>query len=303
MVNAALLGAIWFAGLPIRVEAGNCPSAQDLEQRLARTLPARVTTESPDVAHVFKQGDVLQIELVSPDAALIAERSLPYVGSCVELADMVAVILASWESDVHPEFARAGADSPPVPVVARQSLAWPARPAGSRFDLVAGVGVSLADSPTFAGIVAGGWFPRGAGLGLRLWGAGESRHTLSLGAHDAEWRRWLVGAALDWRRSGPRATLDLHGGPALAILQASGVGYDLNQPASSAALAVALGVRVSVWASARWAVTADLTGCSSLRSQFLRGSPGVDQEVPKLQGFLTLGLAANVVDGESAMGR
>jgi hypothetical protein len=299
MLNAALLSAILFAGLPIRVEAGACPSADDLEQRLARTLPSRQSAVAPDVAHVFRQGSVLQIELVSPDAVLIAERALPYAGTCAELADMVVVILATWASDVHPEFSRTGVGPLPVPVVAQQSPSSFPPPRSSRFDLVAAAGASLADSLTFAGIVAATWVPRGAGLGVRLWGAGESDHTLSLGSHDAEWRRWLVGAALDWRRPAPSATLDLHGGMALALVEANGVGFNQNQPASSVAPALSLGVRVSIPASARWAVTADLTGCASLRRQFLRGSPGIDQEVPRVQGFLTLGLAAR----EAATGR
>jgi hypothetical protein len=302
MVHASLLGAILFAWLPIRVEAGACPSSRDIEQRLAAMLSSPSTMGPPDVAQVFRQTDLLQIQLVSPDAALIAERTLPYAGTCAELADVVAVILASWESDVHPEFARAAAE-PATGTVAAAVVSVPqpasslASPRSSRFDLGAGAGVSLtdslADSLTLAGIVAGTWVPHGSGLGVRLWGAGETYHVISMGGtHDARWRRWMVGGGLDWRRIGRVAKLDVHGGLALALLQASGVGFDQNPSASSAAPAVALGIRASVWVSRRWEVNADLTGCSSLRRQFLRGSPAPDREIPMIQGLLTLGLAA-----------
>lgn len=297
MVPASLLSAILFAWLPIRVEAGACPSSQAIEQRLAGTLSSPAPLGPPDVAQVFRQADLLQIQLVSPDAALIAERTLPYAGTCAELADMVAVILATWESDVHPEFARSAAE--PVTgtaagtvVIAPQPVSSLASARSSRFDLGAGAGVSLADSLTFAGIVAGTWIPRGEGLGVRLWGGGETYHIVSMGTHDARWRRWMVGAGVDWRKVGRVAMLDVHGGLALGLLQASGVGFDQNPSASSAGLVVALGVRASVWASRRWEVNADLTGCSSLRRQFLRGSPAPDREIPIIQGLLTLGLAA-----------
>ena len=46
-----------------------------------------------------------------PDGSLIGKRELSRRSSCADLAAAAAVVLASWESDVHPEF---GASLPPV---------------------------------------------------------------------------------------------------------------------------------------------------------------------------------------------
>jgi hypothetical protein len=292
MVFAALVGATLLAALPVHVEAGDCPSGTEIERRLQTMLPA-VSSAAADVARVKRSGADLHIELVNDGGALIAERVLGAAGTCAELADMVAVIVASWESDVHPRFTGPSAD----PILAAPTTTA-AFNAGARrnLDVAAGAGASLADSVSFGGAVAVSWFPKGVGLGARLSGVGETTHTTYVGIHEARWNRWLVGAEVDWRFPGATTSLDIHGGLALAILQASGVNFTAeNVSDTSLSPAVLLGGRWSLWVSRRWAAYADVTAGYCLRQQFLRGITvdgiPVRHELSPFQGLLSLGLA------------
>jgi len=90
--------------LSVQVESADCPAGPEVELTLARLLPPPSGIVRPNRAHVWKQDGLLQIELVNPDGAVVGRRSLEARGSCAEMADMVAVVIASWESDVHPAF-------------------------------------------------------------------------------------------------------------------------------------------------------------------------------------------------------
>jgi hypothetical protein len=293
MFTAALVGATLLGALPVHVEASGCPSSAEIEGRLGAML--RTTSPgSTDVARVTRSGAGLQIELVSPDGAVIAERGLDYAGTCTELADMVAVIVASWESDVHPEFARPAADlvSATLPAKVESSTATRVH-----LDLAAGVGASLADSVAFGGAAALTWFPTGGALGVRLSGLGETTHTTDVGIRQAHWNRWLVALEVDWRLAGVTTSLDFHGGAALAILRAGGVNFDQNDSATSLSAAALAGARWSFWISRHWAAYADITAAYFQRDQALRGTE--PQQLPHFQGLLTLGVAV----GESSSPR
>lgn len=291
MLTAALLGATLLGAVPVHVEAGDCPSAMDIERRLEAMLRT-AASKSTDIARVARSGAGLQIELVSADGVVIAERALDYAGTCAELADMVAVIVASWESDVHPEFAR-----PPADLVPATTPATLDRPQEDRFhfDLAAGAGVSLADSVAFGGAAALTWFPKGAALGLRLSGLGETSHTVSVGIRQAHWKRWLVGLELDWRLAGVTTSLDFHGGVAMAILEAGGVDFDQNDSDTSLSAAAVVGARWSLWVSPHWAAYADVTAGYCQRDQALRGTE--TQQLPHFQGLVTLGVAVGQSPG------
>jgi hypothetical protein len=291
MFTAALLGATLLSALPVHVEADGCPSGTEIERRLEAML--RTTSPKPaDVARVTRSGSGLRIDLVSADGVLIAERALEYAGTCAELADMVAVIVASWESDVHPEFARPAAE--PVTTTAAAKAESVERPR-FHFDIAAGAGASLADSVAFGGTATITWFPKGGSLGARLSGLGETTHTTNVGIRQAHWNRWLVGLELDWRLPGITTSLGFHGGVALAVLQAGGVNFDQNASDSSLSPAALAGTRWSLWVSRHWAAFADITANYCLRAQTLRGAE--TRQLPHLEGLLTLGVAVGESPG------
>src|SRR5262245_50069217 len=129
-----------------------------------------VTPEKQDVAKVEHASDKLHVELRDPEGVVIAERTLDGGASCAELARMVAIVIASWESDVHPEFVRR-----PTEIVRVRSIApipeppIPTAPAVvASYDVAAGATVGQADTLAAGASIGAAWFPRGVGVGA--WG-------------------------------------------------------------------------------------------------------------------------------------
>ena len=175
------------------------------------------------MAKLERQPDKLRIELADPDGVVIAERTLDGAASCAELGRMAAIVIASWESDVHPEFVRQPAESSgsSAPRHRREPAPAPDLPAAS-YDVAAGVTLGQADTLAAGASIGAAWFPRGVGLGAgssaRATGAhnrrryargalaavdGEPRARVALGARRLRGRRPRrpdAGLALDRRR-------------------------------------------------------------------------------------------------------
>jgi hypothetical protein len=293
MISAALTSAVLFAALPVRVQSQACPSGPQVEQLLASMLPSISHTVRPDLARVERRAGGLHIELSQAQGAVIAERMFDRDGSCAELAELAAVAIASWESDVHPEFGRPHVEPGPAPVLAAQP------PTPMAYDAALGASLSHAGSFAAGGVLALTWIARGKGPGLRLLAAVEGERTVDLGVGRARWRRWMGSAELAWRLA--RTPLDFHGGLALGWLTASGADFSAeNRSSLSFSSAATLGVRLSWWATRTLALWLDLTGLYWTRSQTVYAEPtGREQEIPRLQGVASLGLAA----GRVATGR
>jgi hypothetical protein len=291
---AHLAAALLLAATPVQVEAEDCPSGRDIELALSNMLPPMPEDRRPDVARVVHQGDRLQIELVNADAAVIAERWFDQTGTCADRAALVAVVIASWESDVHPEFARPHTEPIPTAAVAAPAANQEnSEPVPQSFDVAAGASLSLADSLAVGAALAATWVARGAGLGAHLSAAGETARTLDLGGAQANWRRWTIAAEADWRLvSGGPAMLDIHGGLALGLLSASGARFDQNRSTLSFAPGARAGARFSWWLTRNFAVCLDVAGIYWLRQQIVYAQPvPAQQDVPRFQGVAMLGVA------------
>ncbi len=297
MMLATLLGAVLVAALPVQVESAACPSGQEVEQALASMLPSISETVRPDLAHVFRRGNRLQIILVGTDAVVIAERWIDDTGACAELAELIAVVIASWESDVHPEFTRPQAE--PIPAARSEKPPAPPSPPGPEaaafYEVAAGLALSWSDSAALAGNLAMGWFPRGLGPGLYLSATVESTRTLDLApgtvSGQAIWRRWIGSAEFDWRLPRGAWALDLHGGLALAWLAANGSGFAPNHSAYSFSPGGAVGARLSRQATRRTSVWVGLAASYWPRKQLVYGQPDMpQQEIPHYQGLASIGL-------------
>lgn len=81
-----------------------CPSRQDVAARVAALLSTEIVRQEPDLAELQEVGSQLVVTLVGRDGTRIGQRSLPLWYSCADLASAVGVVIATWESDVHPEF-------------------------------------------------------------------------------------------------------------------------------------------------------------------------------------------------------
>ena len=294
MMLASFFGAVVVAALPVQVESADCPSGHEVEQSLTAMLPSVAKANRSDVAHVQRRAKRLQVELVGPDAVVIAERWIDDSGSCLELAELIAVVIASWESDVHPEFTRPHVEPVLVPLP-RQSVPLPAptTPGTSAFyDVAAGTTLSWSGSPTLAGILAASWVPRGAGPGLHLSATAESTRTLDLGTGLANWWRFNGSVEFEWRfPSGPWA-MEAHGGLALGWLVASGSTFSQNSSDYSFSPGGVVGARFSRQATHHISVWLELAVTYWPRQQLLYGQPNAPrQEIPHYQGLASVGLS------------
>jgi hypothetical protein len=295
VIAAAGLVFLAVATSPVRVVDDGCPSGAEVELALASMLTTSgATPATRDVAKLERGPDKLRVELADPEGIVIAERTLDGATSCAELGRMTAIVIASWESDVHPEFAR-----PPVEIVRSEPPA-PLEvhaPAGSAatYDVAAGITVGQADTTAAGASLGGAWFPRGVGLGLWVLGAGDLPRTIAVGTHEARWQRWTASLELARRWGGDRFVLDAHGGLMLGWLSTEGVDYTQNRSDSVVSLGVTTGIRGARWVSRRGAVWLDLRAFYFPRQDSIYGSLAgatTDQAaIPSWGGIASIGVA------------
>jgi hypothetical protein len=299
MMLPAISGVLILSALPVQVESQSCPSGLEVEQALASMLPSLPDPTRRDVARITRVDRGLHIELVNPEAAVVAERLLDVEGSCAELAAMAAVVIATWESDVHPEFA--GSHTEPIPATSKTedgafAILPPTHPPTQSslayYDVALGPSLSLGNSLAAGGTISGTWIRRGTGLGLRAFAAGEATRTIDLDHGQARWRRWLGSLESDWRLARGRAALDVHAGLAFSWLSATGVNFPQNQSPSSYSPGVTLGIRSSWGITRHLAICLDLVGAYWTRGQTASSVPvAVPREFPRSLALASVGLA------------
>jgi hypothetical protein len=290
---------------PVRVEQvvdGGCPSGAEVEQALASMLTSSgVNPAARDVAKLERRPDKLHVELVDPEGVVIAERTLDGTASCAELARMAAIVIASWESDVHPEFARQPAEIARVARAAPQAVpsiaaaAAPAPPAAA-YDVAAGVTLGQSDTLAAGASIGGAWFPRGVGLGLWMLGAGDLSRTIAVGTHEARWRRWTASLEIARRWARDALVIDAHGGATLGWFTTEGVDYAQNRSASAVTVGGTAGIRMSWWISRHAAFWTDVRGFYFPRRDSIYGSgagmtAADETTVPSWGGIASLGVA------------
>jgi hypothetical protein len=280
----ALITALVFAVLPVRVESEACPSVADIEQALASMLPMSSDPVDQDLAKVERAAGRLQITLFDGESSVIAERALDGDGSCAELAALSAVVIASWESDVHPAYERPHANPPSPPAAPL--------PTTGAYDVALGALASEAGTLAVGGALGIYWFPRGTRLGLGLFAAGDTLRSLQLDVGKARWRRWMVGPEIMWRWGWGRSALDAHVGLALGWLATRGADFSENKSSLTFSSAGTLGLRWSFWVKPRLAAWVDLRGLAWMRDEAVYSLPTLQEsKVPRLEGIASMGLA------------
>lgn len=249
------------------VEGGaECPGAASIRTELARILPVadRPAKRAREHARVQVSGEAIRVELFTPDGARVGEREVPNDGSCDERARTVAVILAAWITDIHPEYRSAlpaaPAPEPSLPpvepprAVERPPRARPVAPAPTsppRSDvapmppvrgsnaltpsLAAAAGVSISDTATAAAQVSVTLAPPRRGLGATAFVVVSLSEERALGAGRVQSFRWPLGAGVLGRVSGEVLRLDLATGPTVGWLHLEGDGFASNEGADDVA--------------------------------------------------------------------
>lgn len=230
--------------IALQIQAvGECPAALDVERELGRLLGDE--TAARDVATIARAADgSVSLSLADAAGQPVGARTLPRARTCGEQAKAVAVTLAVWEAQLHPEISLgldrlASAPSPPrgqVEVVAR--AAPPSTAAlPPRFELALGL-AALGDHQSR------GWAPGarlemalgtpGARWRLRLAVAGVGRHELDLPPGTVSWWRAFaqVGADIDLGR-GRRWAAVIGAGALAGAVSVAGAGFPVDRATRS----------------------------------------------------------------------
>lgn len=300
MIAAGVVLLLAVATSPVRVVNDACPSGEEVERALATMLTSSgATPAAQDVATLERVAGQLHLELRDAEGVVVAERTLDGNAPCAELARMAAIVIASWESDVHPEFVR-----PQTEIARAERTPPPERPAppiatvpavSAAYDVAAGVTLGQADTLAAGASIGAGWFPRGVGLGLSVLGAGDMTRTIAVGAHEARWRRWTASLELAHRWARDAIVFDAHGGGTLGWITTEGVDYTTNRSASAISFGGTAGIRTSWWMSRRAAFWLDVRGFYFPRKDSIYGTGGGatqdETPIPSWGGIASVGVA------------
>lgn len=282
--------SVWWLGLVPALWAPSptdCPEAATVEAKLRETLGLRAEVPIEERVSVEHRGEQLRVTARGKDDRLLGERLLPAQGSCEELAGAVAVVLAAWISDQHPEYlaalpapevpAEPSPEAPelPPPPPATPPTAPPEAAAPSHDEAPAsrnqsgvahrfGVGAALgaefsSDGAVPLGAIGARWMPehRGTGGALTAVVTGSRRVELSNGS--VRYFRWPLVLGPVFRFPIGGTSLDLQAGAALAWLHLEGIDYSPAQEHDAFSAGGALAARL-VLASGLLRPFAELNG-------------------------------------------
>lgn len=230
--------------------AETCPAAVDVDARMRSILHLPAERQLSESFLVERHEAGLYVALRSADATLIGERRLPLEGSCDELAQAAAVVLAAWLTDVHPDFAgglppRTEPEVPapetrpaPEPVAPPRPAARPPAPVVPpraaprspwRFDAALGGGFDLTSGTlAAAGLASIGYGAEERGLGAALVVIAGPARKEPLQPGQVRWWRWPLAIAARYRVSTASLSWDLSAGPMAAWLHLEGLDFYAN---------------------------------------------------------------------------
>jgi hypothetical protein len=254
----SLLLALWLA---LNVQGDlTCPSPAEVSQNLARLVPGREAGPAEARAYLSTGEGFINIELLGPDGGLVADRRLDRAGSCAEMAEAVAVILAAWQAKFSPTLATTVVEPPAVAVAA------PAPAVGSRPPVLFDVGMAALTSLVSGKAAFGGKlegvlspFANPAGFHLAISAASSHTQTSASPSVEAQWIRPALSVGPNLRLRGQTLALDVHGDAVLALLRVQGVGLTKTSSDTGAQFGLAAGLRgLWTWNRAAAWIGADL---------------------------------------------
>jgi hypothetical protein len=313
---------------PLVLSPLDCPTPHVIDARVREILGAAPEAALPERASVLPEGESLRVTLRAADGRVLGDRVLPVEGDCETQAAAVAVLLATWLSDVHPEFvgnlpeAPAPAEpaepptasppppepgKPPAKVAAPSAATAPARdsaPAHSetgrgvpRWELAAAFGAgtapgseSVSASPQPVGSLSLRYFPRDTGWGAALSVSASTARRAKLSNGSIRYFRvpLLLGPAFRWRAGS--TLLDASVGGVAAWLHVAGTNFEGGSTHDVVALGGALSGRLAL-PQGRLAPFLEVTGAvyQSGQAYVTRGSDTPSVDLPRLELFAVLG--------------
>ena len=304
MWSAAVLLTLAAAG--VRVEGGTaCPAPADVQTRLGALLRGAeaATPAEADVVRIVDFQGAVRITLLAPDGTTLGERSLEADFPCADLAAAAALVVATWETDVHPEFAARLEIAPPPPTPPRPApavvhAAPPLPAAQPAWSLGAGVLATIAPSggdasPAGGARLEAGWLGAGRRWGARLALAATTSRTLTLPSGDVDWRRATAAGGVLWRLTAPgrSAAVDLRADAVFAWISMVGSGFVDNHGASALDAGAGFAGRLTIGRGTLrpWL---ELGAIAWPRTQVVFERPsGQSAELPRWEAGLALGIS------------
>ena len=317
LLSPLVLGQVAFVEGP-----RECPSAAIVEQRVRGILGMKAEDVLEERAQLSTETDALRVVVRSKEGTLLGERLLKAEGTCEELEQVVAVVVATWISDVHPEFVAAlppgaapaavepktedaGGETPLAPAPANPPAPSPpapvATPAPARatpatrrhWELSAAGGADISDGKASALATLGvRWVPERSGLGAALAATAMTRRTEELSRGSVRYWRWPLVAGPVLRAPLGDARLDFHVGGALGWVHAQGRDFQEADTRDDLRAGGLVSVRGS-YGPGRWRGFAEVSGVGWGKTEVFVDS-GDDQPakaLPVLELFLAAGLA------------
>lgn len=300
-----------------------CPRPAAVEERVRAILGMKSADTLDERAKLVREGDELKIVVTRADGSVLGERVLSATATCDDLETLASVVLASWISDVHPEFvaalpppparaempsaADAGAvpeSAPPVvsptepppatTVQTRDADKHAPEPAqGWRWELGAAAGAYLSGERVSAlGSLGVRWMPERSGFGAALTAHVITPRTESLSMGSVRYWRWpvVVGPALRLPLGGVQS--ELHAGLALGWLHAAGRDFEPSETRDVPRGGGLVGLR-GRYGGRRFRGFVDLSGMIWGKSEIFVDRAGRQPSIPlpMLELYLTLGMA------------
>jgi hypothetical protein len=208
-----------------------CPAPGTIDARVREMLGARPSDTFEERATVEREGTSLRVRLRGKDERVLGERVLQVEGTCDELASVVAVVLATWLSDVHPVYVASLPEATPPEVPPAAPIAEPVAPRAStttsrHVALGAALGADFsAGKPAPLASLGARWMPARSGLGAAAAATIIGVRSEPLSSGSVRYWRWPVTIGPAYRLAVGSASLDLHAGAALAWFHVAGTGY------------------------------------------------------------------------------
>jgi hypothetical protein len=230
LVAEGALLALLVAGAVQVTSSTPCPTAPQVEAR----LPPLTPRDAPDRALLAASDGALTLTLVRADGSAVVERQIEAQGSCADLAGAVALIVAVWQAQEHPELPRA-------PTLA---AAPPAAPRVLILEARTGLFASLAGAEVSPGAtLSAALWRRRWGLALSL--SGTTPREGALGRGRAAWTRGALGLGPARRLLAGWARLDLELQALAGLTRARGSGYQSDATPLASTFGGSAGVGVS----------------------------------------------------------
>jgi hypothetical protein len=280
------------------VSPQDCPAAATVDARVRDILGLSAEARLDERATIAREGASLRVTVRSSDDRVLGDRLLQADGDCNELAGAVAVVMAAYISDVHPEYlASLPANAAPVPLSPHLNRDAGAAPVPRGVDSLRHFRLGLALGAEFsgAGAVPSGalgaaWLPAHSGFGFAASATINGARQTQLSNGTLRYFRWPLTLGPAFRVPASGVELDLQAGPAVAWLHLEGVDFSPSASKDTFGIGGFAAARVSA-SSGAFAPFAELKAIGWQHTEaFVRRGP--DQptvSLPSVEFYAALG--------------